>query len=274
MELPSGSFEVIIVDDGGEQNLNDLIEQFRSSMRLKLVRQENRGPAHARNTGAKEASGKFLAFTDDDCCPGPEWLENFAIAFQDNEEVLLGGQTINGLKNNLYSEASQVLIEYLYSYYNQPSLESQFFASNNMAIPRSLFLKIDGFDVTTLKATAEDREICDRLLFTGHKLIFVPKAEIFHFHKLDFFSLWRQHFNYGKGAYYFRKVRAIRGQERLKVEPLSFYSDLVLYPFRNSKNSPVALSFLLFYIQVANVFGFMWESFVRGTLGEEVKAKV
>ena len=35
-----------------------------------------------------------------------------------------------------------------------------------------MFRKLGGFDVTTLRATAEDREVCDRRIYNGYKLTY------------------------------------------------------------------------------------------------------
>jgi glycosyltransferase involved in cell wall biosynthesis len=68
-------FELIVVDDGSSdgtwEDLSDgalgaALSQVPSSCAVKLVRQENRGPAAARNRGAASATGEFLAFLDSD----------------------------------------------------------------------------------------------------------------------------------------------------------------------------------------------------------------
>ena len=68
--LPPGSFEVIVVDDGGEPSLALDPTRWASKFELKVIRQNNTGPAGARNRGVAVARGEFLAFTDDDCLPG------------------------------------------------------------------------------------------------------------------------------------------------------------------------------------------------------------
>src|SRR3990172_7747823 len=82
------------------------------------VRQRNAGPASARNTGAAQARGEFLAFTDDDCRPAPDWLRGLALRLTQSPDCVIGGRTTNALPDNPYSSASQLLIDYLYSYYN------------------------------------------------------------------------------------------------------------------------------------------------------------
>lgn len=56
--------EVIVVDDGSTPDLGWLVSLYGD--RLMYVRQPNRGPAAARNTGLKLATGSLVAFLDAD----------------------------------------------------------------------------------------------------------------------------------------------------------------------------------------------------------------
>ena len=64
-------FEVIVVDDGSSDNTADIVHSFAA---VKYFRQDNAGPASARNLGAKMAQGDYLAFTDSDCIPHEDWI--------------------------------------------------------------------------------------------------------------------------------------------------------------------------------------------------------
>ena len=44
---PRGNFEVVVVDDGGSASLESLLEPWRGSLQLRLLKQENAGPAAA-----------------------------------------------------------------------------------------------------------------------------------------------------------------------------------------------------------------------------------
>jgi len=263
LEYPKEKFEVIVVDDGSAAPPEELVKSFLDKLDIRLITQVNAGPAGARNTGAKNANGRYLAFTDDDCEPEPFWLQEYENAFEIYPENLLGGDIINALEDNPYSMASQLLVNYLYSYYNTGPESASFFTSNNIAMPKEGFLESGEFDVTTLRATAEDRELCDRWLYQGRKLTYIDKAVVYHSHKLSFTTFWRQHFNYGRGAYYFRKVRAIRGQEKIKLEPASFYTGLVGYPYKRKVENLYFTSFLMVLSQIANALGYYWEKAVR-----------
>ena len=116
LEYPHDRFEVIVVDDGGVMPLDEVINEFRGLLTLKLLQQQNAGPAAARNKGAAEARGEFLAFTDQDCAPASNWLEALAAQFVASPDCAVGGQTRNALMHNLYSTASQLLVSYLVAY--------------------------------------------------------------------------------------------------------------------------------------------------------------
>lgn len=260
LNYPIDRFEVIVVDDGSPTPLHAVVEPFQAELQLTLLRQANAGPASARNAGALIARGQFLAFTDDDCTPKPDWLIAFKAQFDRAPDCLLGGKTLNALPNNLCSTASQILIDYLYDYYNCDDRSAHFFASNNFALPTSLFRALAGFHTAFPLAAGEDREFCDRWLHQGYAMTYVPQAQIDHAHRLDLKGFWRQHFNYGRGAFCFHQVRSQRCQETIKVEALPFYLNLLTYPFQ--KASPIVaplLSGLLLLSQVANISGFFWE---------------
>ncbi len=260
LDYPHADFEVIVVDDGSQLPLEPVVAPFQKQFNLSLLRQNNAGPAKARNTGAAQAQGKFLAFTDDDCTPAPDWLTNLAARFTTADDSMIGGRTINALPENLYSTASQVLIDYLYEYYNTGSNPVNFFASNNLALPANHFHTLGGFDTSFPLAAGEDRELCDRWLHQGYKMIYAPEVHVYHAHKLTLSTFWRQHFNYGRGAFCFHTRRSQRTTGGIKVEPLTFYFNLLTYPLLQTSSQPgILIAVFLIVSQVANVAGFFWE---------------
>ena len=94
-DYPVDRFEVIVVDDGGEQPLDAVVAGCRGPMPLTLLRQANAGPGAARNHGAAAAGGTLLAFTDDDCLPEPGWLAALARQHRATPGELLGGRVVN-----------------------------------------------------------------------------------------------------------------------------------------------------------------------------------
>ncbi len=60
--------EVVVVDDGSSDASFDIATAYqqRHPDRVRIIRQERGGPASARNRGAREARGEWLAFLDSD----------------------------------------------------------------------------------------------------------------------------------------------------------------------------------------------------------------
>ena len=271
LDYPRDRFEVIVVDDGSPMPPEDVVDSFHDRLNVTLLTQTHAGPAAARNTGAARTKGEFLAFTDDDCAPAPDWLQALAVRFATAQDCAIGGQTLNALPANLCSTASQSLIGYLYAYYNTNPNQACFFTSNNLAVPAGRFRAAGRFETTYTRAAAEDREFCDRWLYYGYRLIYAPEVLVYHAHALTFRAFWRQHFNYGHGAFGFRQTRAQRGQRRIRVEPLSFYLNLLRYPFSQSHGPRMRLLLagLLTASQVANGTGYLWEGASRALAREE-----
>lgn len=262
LDYPADHFEVVVVDDGSPASLEPVTDAFCDQLALTLCRQANAGPAAARNAGARQASGTFLAFTDDDCRPEPRWLNALAAQFEETPTHLVGGHTVNMLSRNPFATASQLLVSYLYDYYNDG--QARFFTSNNIAVPADDFHEVGGFDAIYMRAAAEDREFCDRWLHSGRSMSYTPRAVVCHAHPMDLCSFWRQHFNYGRGAFYFHEVRSERGQASITPEPPSFYWNLLRYPFSHRSGTSAFVQALLMGVsQVANTTGFFYEMGLR-----------
>jgi len=278
-----------------ERKMEEVVAPFHNKLDIKLISQPNAGPATARNTGAAHAKGEFLAFTDDDCEPDSSWLQALATSFatlrpldrlgaaqaqgtaqpdmsrgvprKRGRDQMVGGQVVNALSENLFSTATQLLMNYLYDYYNDVPDQARFFTSNNLALPTAHFKELGGFDTTFPLAAGEDREFCDRWLHHGYRMSYAPQAVVYHAHALSLASFWRQHFHYGCGTFNYRHLRAQRRQESVKVERMAFYLNLLCYPLSQRKGKLERLSLpralllvaLMFISQVANTFGFFWE---------------
>lgn len=261
LEYPRELFEVLVVDDGSSSPPRDIINGFSAKFSVSLLTPKHGGPAAARNAGAAKATGKFLAFTDDDCAPSPGWLQALARRLAASPDCMIGGHAINALVHNPCAVASQMLIDYLYAYFNASLGEGSFFASNNICVPADHFRAIGGFDVSFSNAAAEDRDFCDRWFHSGRRLIYAPEAIVYHAHALTLKTFWRQHCTYGRGANQFYRLHYQRTSEKLKLNRLTFYYNLLKHPFSSrSRGKAFSASMLLALSQVATLAGFAWEN--------------
>ena len=261
---PRDRFEVLVVDDGSTTSPKGSVDAFVGQLNVRLLTQLHSGPAAARNYGARHAMGTFLAFTDDDCAPSPSWLQTLATGFVSFPDCALGGRTINGVADNPYSTTSQLVVDYLYAHCNSDPKRATFLTSNNLALPADRFHALAGFDPAWNSAAGEDQELCDRWIFHGYRMVYVPEAVVEHVHTLTWRTFFRQHFNYGRGALYFHRTCARRRQGSVRLERPSFYLGTVGYPFSQARASKaLVLAVLIMGAQVATAAGFFWESAQR-----------
>lgn len=64
------NLEVILVNDGSKENLNNLLDKFHN--KISYFRIQNHGPGYARNVGMLNSKGDYIAFLDSD----DVWLPN------------------------------------------------------------------------------------------------------------------------------------------------------------------------------------------------------
>lgn len=251
----SGAWEVLVVDDGGEAPLKSIEDIFGPDLQCSFFRQENSGPAKARNYGVAMAKGEFIAFLDDDCEPKDDWLEHLMNVAK--EGVMVGGKTQNKLVRNLYSVASQSLVYYLYEYFRDTPW--YFFTSNNFLVDRKSFLAVGGFDEHFRTSAGEDRAFCAKWLARGFQMKYEQKAIIDHAHGLGFFSFWRLHRKYGEAIDQYREVLTEHDVPPMPFRA-QFYWGLLKWPFvfaQLSFSKRIATSILFSISQLATFTGFI-----------------
>jgi len=256
LDYPRDRFEVIVVDDGTEALPKTVVDSFLNRLAVRLVTQSHGGPAKARNTGAAQARGRYLAFVDDDCLPATDWLSTLAKRLDAEPVQIIGGQTINVLAANPYATTSQFIQDISYSYYNADPAQARFFATNNMVVPAEQFKAVGRFDDAFW--TSEDRELCNRWRRHGYRMTYAPAAVVYHAHRLTFTAFCRQHFNYGRGALRFHRKRR-RSGETSSVVDFGYYIHALRYLSGPGKGSSLSLILLCCVWQVVNLGGFLYE---------------
>jgi GT2 family glycosyltransferase len=172
--MPRENYEVIVVDDGSTDHTAYIARKFG----IRVLPQPPLGVGAARNTGARAAAGDLVVFLDADCLPKLDWLAQMVAPFSDPRVVAVQGAYSSdepGLVPRLIQAECDDEYRRLESY---PSIDViQGFSA---AYRRSIFLAAGGFDTTF--AVAGDVELAYRLAKTGMRLVFAPKACVYHNH--------------------------------------------------------------------------------------------
>lgn len=249
-------FEVVVVDDGSLAPVAPQLAGWHDRLTIRHARTAGGGPSTARRAGTALASGRWLAFTDDDCVPEPGWLAALEQALTHTPGALVGGRTRNLLTDSPPAETSQLIGDIVADYYNADRRRPRFFSSNNMAVDARPLGDLGGFDAAFV--TAEDRDLCNRWRASGRPLVFAPGAVVGHAHHMSVAGFVRQHTGYGRGAYHFMRAHQRRWPGPSTVEP-GFYASLLPRAVRLIRGRPrrAALAGLLIVWQFANAAGFV-----------------
>lgn len=259
---PRRAFEVIVVDDGSRTPIADVVAQFADRLDVRVIRQERAGPGAARNRGIVATGATVLAFTDDDCCAAPDWLERLGEHFEQPVELLVGGRVTNALRDNVFAVTSQLIHDMAYAHHNAEGGGARFFATNNLAVTGDALVRLGGFGLD-FPLASEDRDFCARWHESGRVLAYAPDATVSHAHRLTFARFCAQHFRYGRGAWRFHRALRQRGRGRF-LRDLGFHARFLRTagPALSSRNGhgAVTVGALLVVWQIANLAGFVFEA--------------
>ena len=87
----SGSYEVIVVDNGSVDNTVGVAKNFP----CEVIREERKGQVHAKHHGCMAARGEVIAVLDADCVPHPSWLATIEKAFAELSDLVAITATYN-----------------------------------------------------------------------------------------------------------------------------------------------------------------------------------
>ena len=185
-------FEVIVVDDGSTDNTAAIVSANNS---CKLIRQDNQGPAAARNRGANEAQGNVVIFIDADCEPSSSWLDEMLKPFEKEDNLTAVKGAYKTRQTSLISRFTQIEFEYKYTKLVKHEYVD-FIDSYSAAFKKDVFLKMEGFDTSFPTACAEDADFSFKLAKSGYKIRFNPKAIVYHTHPFKLGDYLKRKYTY------------------------------------------------------------------------------
>ncbi|HEV2819938.1 MAG TPA: glycosyltransferase [Solirubrobacteraceae bacterium] len=196
--------EIIVVDDASKDAA--AVAAIVAAADARLVRGAGRGPAAARNAGARAARAPVVCLTDDDCAPVPGWAAALAEGIAEGAAAS-AGPTREAAGHSKGATAAQAITSHLTEVGLDRSTGRLGFAPTcNLACRTEVLLRLP-FDEGYPLAAGEDRDWCARLLAAGHTLVHVPRAVVDHHQEVSAAAFWRRQVRYGRGAYRFHRAR-------------------------------------------------------------------
>lgn len=234
-------FEVLLVVNGNRGyfvNLQETINVKDLPYKINVVfNPVDMGIAHARNIGLKNASTKFIAFTDDDVILHPDWLKTLYETFKKTNEAGAVTGPVLPHWNAEVREFSAVFPKELYWIIGCTFLDIDTvkevrngFASN-LALNRKSAINCGGFNEAfgynlNEPMAGEEPELCVRLKKMGKSTFWNPESIVFHRitgNRVRLRSLLERSFVEGKSK---ARLRRALGNEAMTPEVIHFQSVL------------------------------------------------
>ncbi len=225
VEYPS--WEVLVVDQSEDERTRTIVEDL--APRLPQLRYRSlsvKGCSHGRNVGIQETDSQIIAFLDDDCTVGPDWLTQAAQTFHrhPSAELLVGElRRFDGLGE--WADDGWIPIRHF-----EEEFEASIIGSRRqrlrmwgnlmgngacMFIRRSLVDRIGYFDVQMGGGSQfpanEDGDFMYRAFAAGCRVVGTPKVVANHYGLRDYgsgaASRLLQAYQYSIGAWFMKVLR-------------------------------------------------------------------
>ena len=205
---PRQSFEVIVVDDGGDPPATKSLQSdVVLDLPIVVLRQPNRGAAAARATGLAHACGPILAFLDDDCTVPPDYLSAIDQVFRTHPETMIAQVGIeNPEPDNLYGQTWKFTLEETLKVNLHPTTHGRITCGTLggvMVARREIFNDV-AFD-PTLSRSREDADLRYQLQARGLPVYYEPQIRVFHHQRRTLRDYLVQFVGYGRGEFHLRR---------------------------------------------------------------------
>lgn len=182
-------FELIIVNYGGDENLQEIIKKY-SGISIKYIYVDEKkifNESRAKNIGIKNANGKIVICTNADIIFSPKLLELFVKQFNKNSNSLFQLRRRN-LKENLNIKKITAKIVTNKSLKNNiQSISNKFYQGDFQASLKENWFKIKGYDERLTGWGFMDQDLSNRMVRIGVKQIWLDykKLSIYHQYHTD-----------------------------------------------------------------------------------------
>ncbi|MCF3605974.1 glycosyltransferase [Planktothrix agardhii 1033] len=213
---PADQVEYLLVDNNSQDNSVSIVQELAASSSINIcsLSENNIQSSYAaRNAGIKVATSDIIAFTDMDCRPEPQWLEQLIQPFSNPNIGLVAGEIIALPSHNLlekYADKQETLSQ-------KHTLNNSFLPygqTANLAIRRVIFAQVGLF--RPYLTTGGDADMCWRIQQqTNYQLELASQAIVKHRHRSTLKALKSQWRRYGESNRYLHELHGINLMKEL-----------------------------------------------------------
>jgi|GEM_PF-3900470 len=206
---PRSQWELIVVDDGSEPPVREMVESFSDRVNVRYIHQANAGLAAARNTGIRAASGSIILFHDDDDLPDSEVVAEHIRSHHENpdENIAVLGHwswhkslTITPLMHYITGPGGHY---FGYDRMNHGTLyEPWKWWGGQISAKTSLLKSIEGPFDERFKYGYEDTDLVCRIVERGVKVLYNSNARKFVLRSMTFEDFCARRIKQGRALFH------------------------------------------------------------------------
>jgi cellulose synthase/poly-beta-1,6-N-acetylglucosamine synthase-like glycosyltransferase len=219
LDYPPDRVELLCVDNASTDATSSILTRYGSCLRV--LAERKRGPAAARNTGLRHATGEIVAFTDADCVVDRAWLRHLIAPLSDHAVGAVGGRILSRRPCNSIEAFGQHVHDHgrAINDIRPPYAITMSWASRLDVLPVVGF-----FNEELLRCS--DVDLSYRLVQAGYHLVYEPRAVVYHRNERTPWGLMREGYQHGYHA-----VKVLRLHARFIEETATRSAPVALEPW-------------------------------------------
>lgn len=210
-------FEVLVIDDGSPLPLKEVVESFRSDLRIRYFYKSNSGPAAARNFGMKHAQGDYFIFLDSDTIVPEDYIQIVRERLEQDYTDAFGGP--DAAAEN-FTDLQKAISFSMTSFLTTGGIRGGKKQVNkfqprsfNMGISRKAYQASGGFSNLRI---GEDPDLSMTLWEMGFETQLIQRAKVYHKRRASLGQFVLQ-------VYQFGVARPILNQRHPKYKKITFF---------------------------------------------------
>jgi len=220
------SYEIIFVDSSTDRTREIVSENFKQVKIIQLPPRTD--PGTARNTGVKEAKGKYILFIDSDCIASKDWIEKIMMHYNENNYAAVGGSVIPANPPNDHVGWAGYISEFRDFIPEHPAAVVSHIPTCNLSFKKEIFEKEGGFDPTLYPQ--EDLYYNYKLSQKKEKIFFDPSIIVNHWHRSELSPFLKHQYNIGYVTSSVLQIADLEGSKLINNKVLAVLA-LPMIPF-------------------------------------------
>jgi len=259
---PKCCYEVIVVDNGSDaaETITDLVKQFGQ---VTIADEMTPSSYAARNKGIALAKGDIIAFTDSDCIPAADWIEQGVRQLQQTENCGLVAGKIELFYKDPEQPTPIELYEQITAFPQQKLLQEKHFGATGSLFTFKQVIEDVGLFNANLKSNG-DLEWGQRVFSRNYQQVYAEDVRVQHPARYSFKQLYTRTVRLAGGSY---DLQRSRSQSKLKnnlvfgvslvkslVPPLNFVFNTFLNPKIKGVKNKLDVSRVMFFVRYVSAW--------------------